>query len=328
MLTYPSSSCQNIAKVCNLERRMLCFAATHICLQLLSPNILQAQPEFKLETGWTWVLKPQPCDPGQRTWLILEQVKPAKCEWSRLGEFSACVVPQNEGHEYQVALFKQDGARLEACQASAGTTQANVSLFSFDQTVSFAGVAVLSPDGMEKSSRVAIESARTAKLSIMPFIGVPELRASWPKNYQFSLTLANGKQFDSTSMKGKVIVVDCWATWCGPCMQFLPVLRETGSKHRDKTEVVSICYDNPADAGARKAIDKYQITEHAHLLFAPRKKSDYALWETSMTGSESAALPRIFMILPTGELLHTSPQEFQVDFGRAIRLSESRQSDN
>lgn len=303
------------------------MVAALTCFQFLFPNTLHAQPEFKLETGWTWVLKPQPCEPSQRTWLVLEQDNPAKCEWSRLGDSFACIVPRKEGREYRLAIFTLKGERISILTASAGNGLDTVNLFSADQPAAFAGVEVLSSEGMEKASREASESARAAKLPVLPFIGVPELRTTWPKKYQFSLTLANGKQFDSTSVKGKVIVVDCWATWCGPCMQFLTVLRETGSKHRDKTEVVSICYDNPADAGARKAIDKYQITEHAHLLFAPRKKSDYALWETSMTGSESAALPRIFMILPTGELIHTSPQHFESDITLAISKVEAGSPD-
>lgn len=319
-VTYKSCTdwCRSVMYLRSFESRPLLLVATLTCFQFLFPGTLQAQPEFKLETGWTWVLKPQPCDSDQRTWLIYEQVRLIKCEWNRLGDSLVCVVPKKDGKEYRLALFSPTGERINVMQASAGCGQAGVNLFSTEQPAAFAGVEVLSLEGMEKCSREAFESARVAKLPVMPFIGVPELRASWPLNYQFSLTLADGKRFDSTSAKGKVIVVDCWATWCGPCMEFLPVLRAACSKHHDKIEVVSICYDNPTDAKAKKAIDKHQITSHAHLLFAPAKESYLALWEKSMTGSESGALPRIFMILPSGELFHTTPQDFEKDLKRVI----------
>lgn len=328
-MTYKSRTdwCRRVKCLRSFERRTLLLVAALICFQSFSPNTLRAQPEFKLETGWTWVHKPQPCDPDQRSWLILEQVKPAKCEWSRLGEFSACVVPRKEGNEYRVALFTSKGERISTSTASAGNNFASVNLFSADQPVAFVGVEELSAEGMEKCSKEAYEAARAAKLPVMPFIGVPELRTTWPKNYQFSLTLANGKHFDSTSVKGKVIVVDCWATWCGPCMEFLPVLHAASTKYHDKIEVVSICYDSPTDAKAKKAIDKHQVTEHARLLYAPMKKADRAFWVTSMTGSGSEALPRIFMILPTGELIHTSPQHVESDITLAVSKVEAGSPD-
>lgn len=44
--------------------------------------------------------------------------------------------------------------------------------------------------------------------------------------------------------KGKVYIVECWATWCGPCLQSIPHLTEIQEKHKDVT-VVGIAVSDP-----------------------------------------------------------------------------------
>jgi peroxiredoxin len=56
-----------------------------------------------------------------------------------------------------------------------------------------------------------------------------------------------GHRIDLAGMRGHVVLVDFWATWCGPCADEMPVLeRLYGSLHGDGLDVVGISQDESA----------------------------------------------------------------------------------
>jgi thiol-disulfide isomerase/thioredoxin len=49
-----------------------------------------------------------------------------------------------------------------------------------------------------------------------------------------------GNQVNLSSLKGKVIYVDIWATWCGPCMQEMPYFEKLKLQYKDNPNVVFV----------------------------------------------------------------------------------------
>ena len=59
----------------------------------------------------------------------------------------------------------------------------------------------------------------------------------------------DGKKLDMSQYKDKVVLVDFWATWCGPCREEIPNIRENWDKHHDQGfDVIAISVDQDLKA--------------------------------------------------------------------------------
>lgn len=75
----------------------------------------------------------------------------------------------------------------------------------------------------------------------------------------FTLQTPEGGSLTLSSLRGKCVLVDFWASWCGPCIRELPNIKKVYEKYHSRGfEVVSISLDDKM-ANWTKAIEKHQI---------------------------------------------------------------------
>ena len=79
------------------------------------------------------------------------------------------------------------------------------------------------------------------------------------KAAEFSLPAVNGETVALQSLRGKVVLLNFWATWCGPCRQELPELARVQEKFRQRgLAVVAVTVDNEVE-NVRAFLKKYAI---------------------------------------------------------------------
>ena len=71
----------------------------------------------------------------------------------------------------------------------------------------------------------------------------------------YSSQYLDGKPFDLASEKGSVVLVNVWATWCGPCRMEIPELQKLHDKYRDRGfKVLGVSVDDTGVKDVQKFV--------------------------------------------------------------------------
>lgn len=77
----------------------------------------------------------------------------------------------------------------------------------------------------------------------------------------FTLSTFDGQQYSLNDLKGKVVVVNFWASWCKPCEQEAADLQTAWQSYKDQGQVVFLGVDYvDTEPEARAYLEKFQIT--------------------------------------------------------------------
>ncbi len=116
------------------------------------------------------------------------------------------------------------------------------------------------------------------------------------------LTKPAGGTFKLADMKGKVILVDFWATYCGPCRAQAPKLAALREKYRSKgLEVVGLNVDDPKDLGLVKEF--MSSVKMTYPVGRNREVSD-AFLDGTEDDTGAPPIPQLFVFGRNGRLIN------------------------
>ena len=281
---------------------------TSLCVLVIATGSLSAQQsagggldeeKFENPLGWTWDAPPRSTDrlsvERPMAWLredlTITLVKTADGDLYAVLSRTGPMYDPAGGTEYRVVAYDNQGRRSLFRQAgSSSDAKMTVSLHRLARqdaeidSITQVGVEALHRDGRRLVSKQAVAQAKSQGIDILP---LPEL----DQTYNFELTDVNGNRIRSGDLRGNVVVIDFWATWCQPCMAKMPALKKVYQKwHDEGLEVIGVSYDRDLET-AKKTFAEKDL--RWTLVYVPQDETTSRLWDVA-TGIR--AIPRLLVI--------------------------------
>ena len=96
---------------------------------------------------------------------------------------------------------------------------------------------LLEQDKTERTGEISNTSVASPRPSRNPFVNKPAP--------DFRVMDTRGEELSLEQYRGQVVLLDFWATWCGPCIAEMPNVKQTYAKHRDRNfQIIGISLDS------------------------------------------------------------------------------------
>ena len=161
------------------------------------------------------------------------------------------------------------------------------------------GICVIAFAAIDATTRIIRERDRRA-VSGKPVKFIEEPVAVEP----FAATDLDGKAVSPADWRGRIVVVNFWATWCAPCRVEMPALAALQTKYADRVKIVGIVFDDAPPESVRA--------------MATALKVNYPIIRTSFdierSFSEPPVLPMTYLVDAAGRIvsMHAGVLDFDL----------------
>lgn len=239
---------------------------------------------------------------------VVEQVYKAYADWladnghsdEAWQLFNAKVSDKEESAEYE-KLAIEHGRVMQAWTWADGLLRKG---YDDDQTKSVLQVVWQKVNGNLDGFEDYVKGVNDARIKDM-LDGIAQKMIDKPAP-DFTLKDIDGNTVQLSKLRGKIVVLDFWATWCGPCKRSLPAMKMTMDKYKNDSDVVFLFIHTwergtaeQANKDAKAYLDDHGFSEF-HLVMDtrnPETKKNEAVTAFGVTG-----IPAKFVIDKQGHI--------------------------
>jgi len=122
------------------------------------------------------------------------------------------------------------------------------------------------------------------------------------KALDIKFTALDGRKVDLAKLKGKVVLIDFWATWCGPCVAEIPAMKAAYEKLNPKGfEIIGISLDD--DKAALTAMVKQKQLPWPQFFESEKDENRFA------KQYDISSIPAMWLVDKQGNLVETNARE-------------------
>lgn len=145
-------------------------------------------------------------------------------------------------------------------------------------------VCACKPQGTDAPTTVQSPPHVAAKPAVIP--------AHTPELPGLKVDTVDGVHFDLAEHRGKWVVVNYWATWCGPCQKEMPDLSALDAM-REHIEVIGLAYEDITPADMKVFLQKHPVMYPVAIVDTYSPPADFAT---------PRGLPMTYLIAPDGKV--------------------------